>query len=58
MMEVTVTNLQGQVVSAYHIKSSSAGQMNSIDVGALQQGIYLLKVNTNNGSYARKFVKE
>jgi hypothetical protein len=56
-IEITVTNVQGQIISSNNI-SNPAGQVNSIDVGILQPGIYLLRVKTNEGSFVRKFMKE
>jgi hypothetical protein len=58
MIDATVMNLQGQIISSSHFKSQSDGQVNSINIGTLQQGMYLLKVKTDAGSYVRSFLKD
>ena len=58
MIDATVINLQGQIISTLHFKGKSAGLVNSINIDALQQGMYLLKVKTDAGSYVRSFLKD
>ncbi len=54
--EIIVTNLLGEVVqsSKFKVQRPSA----TIDIGKLPQGIYLLRVQTNNGWQVGKLVKE
>ena len=54
--EIVVSNLLGEVVQSlkFKVQSSSA----TIDISKLPQGIYLLRVQTNNGWRVGKVLKE
>ncbi len=54
--EIVVTNLLGEVVQSlkYKVQSNTA----TIDISKLPQGIYLLRVQTNNGWQVGKVMKE
>ena len=51
---VTVTNMLGQEV----IKKSVSGTSELLDVSALQQGVYLVKVVSDGNSTTQRFVKK
>ncbi|HNW90719.1 MAG TPA: T9SS type A sorting domain-containing protein [Bacteroidales bacterium] len=51
---IEILNIQGQLVKS--IKSNDS--KTNIDVSALQSGMYLVEVKTENGVVVRKFVKE
>jgi hypothetical protein len=55
MTSLSVSNLLGQTVKAYEF-----GMVNSktIDVSELQNGVYLLNVESEIGSYTSKFIKK
>ncbi len=56
LTEIAVTNLLGEVVqsSKFKVQSNTA----TIDISKLPQGIYLLRVQTNNGWQVGKVLKE
>jgi len=52
--DIEILNIQGQ-----HIKSiSTTGNKTSIDVSGLSNGMYFLKINTNNGIVVKRFIKQ
>ena len=51
---IEIINIQGQIVKIYPTNDTK----NSVDISALQGGIYFLKLTTAEGSLVKKFVKE
>jgi hypothetical protein len=49
----SIYDLIGKLVS----KQEGQGLLNKVNVSGLVQGVYLLKIDTDNGSYSAKFVK-
>jgi len=57
--KITIVNLLGQIVTEVNNKSNSyTNGPESIDVGYLQKGIYIVLLQTNYGVWNDKFVKE
>ena len=54
---MTLLNLSGQVLSEQKITTSNGKLVSSVDLGAYEKGIYLLKVNIGDQEWIRQVVK-
>lgn len=52
--KLSIVDLQGRVVNTLGINDKST----VIDVSGLQSGVYVLRVDSSEGSYTKKFIKE
>ena len=55
--KMTLLNLSGQVLSEQKITTSNGKLVSSVDLGAYEKGIYLLKVNIGDKEWIRQVVK-
>lgn len=51
---VEVYNLLGELMMAKEFHHSQKGELLSMDLGSLASGLYIIKLNTENGSYSKK----
>jgi hypothetical protein len=51
---IMIINLQGQIINTLQTKEDKT----TVDVSALPGGVYIIKLNTADGSVVRKFVKD
>lgn len=56
-MRVTISNLQGAQLSSYLVDSETGDFQFQINVSDLAVGLYLLKAETANGLYVRRFMR-
>lgn len=53
-----VTNIQGQTIQETDIDKSSGLQMDSISLSSFSSGMYFVSINSPNGNYTTKVIKE
>ena len=53
---LTVTNLTGQVINSTKVELNQGEQQESINLGMLPKGIYILNMQTSFGTDSKKFV--
>ena len=54
MTHIQIENVMGQTIYSENISLDEA----RVDVSALNQGIYFVEVETKDGTFANKFIKE
>lgn len=55
---LSITNLLGEIVFEANMEPSTDNDRYEINTSNLSQGIYFIRINTNNSIYLTKFVKE
>ena len=55
---LSLTNIQGQVISKTKISKTSGLQTDSIDLSSLSNGMYFISIKSSNGNYSAKVIKE
>lgn len=58
VLTLKITNIQGQLVQQTKADKSSGQQTDSFDLSSLSNGIYFISINTSNGTYTSKLVKQ
>lgn len=55
--EIMIFDLTGKLINSTAVQLNSLGQIVQIDVNSLSSGMYLVKMNTIEGIYQKKFIK-
>jgi hypothetical protein len=57
LINCSINDITGKVLSTYTIYATSTGSLNSIDISSLPKGVYTLQLNGSKGSIMHKFIK-
>jgi len=55
---LSVTNIQGQLISKTKLEKGSGLQTESIDLSSLSKGLYFISINSGNENYTSKVIKQ
>ena len=53
-----ITTIQGQIIQQTKVDKPSGLQTDNLDLSGLTNGIYFVSINSTNGTYTAKLIKE